>query len=180
MNEQLALRLLQRLRRKLDPAFEQLRRLRLEIARGRVHKTCMPCGWASGVSSNSICMSMTCVIPMRASSAMFSSFRCRRPGLFRLVIHVISIPGFRSLRRAKSTLQPALDARSPAWRCSASVNGDPARSQLFLFILRDGQAYFGARSTFVYSSEPESALIAPAISAPPSPASQSLPARSRI
>src|SRR5581483_5849520 len=112
---------------------------------------------------------------MRATSAMFSSFQMPPPSPMRLVIHVISIPSFRSLRRAKPTLQPALDARSPAWRCSASVNRDPARSQLVIFILRDGVGRLGPE---FYPAAEALAPTGPATFEPASPATQSRSVRS--
>src|SRR5579864_4033774 len=46
----------------------------------------------SGVSSNSICMSMMCVIPAFATFAMFSDVQIPPPTAIRSVNHVISIP----------------------------------------------------------------------------------------
>src|SRR5208282_5081991 len=56
------------------------------------HKTSMPYACASGVSSNSICMSMMCVIPALATFAMLSDVQIPPPTAIRSVNHVMSIP----------------------------------------------------------------------------------------
>src|SRR5580658_2218105 len=56
------------------------------------HSTSMPCSNPNSVSSNSICMSMMCVIPARATFAMLSEFQIPPPTAIRSVNHVISIP----------------------------------------------------------------------------------------
>src|ERR1035437_3734562 len=52
----------------------------------------MPCATPSGVSSNSICMSMTCVMPAFATFAMLSDVQIPPPTAIRSVNHVISHP----------------------------------------------------------------------------------------
>src|SRR5271165_6793095 len=54
-------------------------------------QTAIPCGSASSVSSNSICISMMCVIPVRDTSAIFSAVQIPPPTAIRSVTHVMSI-----------------------------------------------------------------------------------------
>src|SRR6478735_9615658 len=51
----------------------------------------MACGAASLVSSNSICISMTCVMPARDTAAMFSAVQIPPPTAIRPVTHLMSI-----------------------------------------------------------------------------------------
>src|SRR5579862_2596520 len=61
------------------------------------HSTSTPAAFPSGVSSNSICMSMTCVIPACATFSMFSAVQIPPPTAIRSVNQVISIPFLRDL-----------------------------------------------------------------------------------
>src|SRR5580700_10317544 len=63
----------------------------------RFQQTSILCGFASAVSSNSICMSMMCVIPSCDTFTMFSADQIPPPTAIRSVTHVIiSIPNLRS------------------------------------------------------------------------------------
>src|SRR3981081_1601166 len=57
--------------------------------------TSTPCSTPKGVSSNSICLSMICVTPVRATLAIFSDVQIPPPTAIRSVNQVISIPFLR-------------------------------------------------------------------------------------
>src|ERR1700733_2524876 len=83
---------------------------------------------ASGVSSNSICMSMMCVIPALATCAILADVQIPPPTAMRSVNHVISIVLCRLFGKAACVTHPSRSLRTIGNSC---LRRDPDCHRLF-------------------------------------------------
>src|SRR5579864_1565445 len=82
-------------------------------------------------------MSMMCVIPARATSAIFCAFQMPPPNASRPVIQVMSMQKFLCRSPCEPLPTDRLNARISFWRCNAERNRISADWLSNVFIVRD-------------------------------------------